>query len=419
MKAIEKCLFWNLMLVLFSSPKLQAQTLDEYYAIAAEDNPKIKAAYAEFEAALQEVPQVKSLPDPTLTVSAFGQMIETRLGPQEARFSLMQMFPWFGTLEAKADVAALMAEAKFQAFLEVRNEILFQVSKRYYELYALEQSLKFQENDLEILQSYKDLALAKVRSGSGALSDVLQVDLMRNETVTTLEVLQLKKQPVLSAFNALLNRDRFSAVILPEELDVENTFLTPLDIDVSENPRLEEMEQMAASARARKEVARKEGFPSVGLGLDYVIVGERMDMEVEDSGRDAIMPMLSVTLPIFRKKYKAAQRQAEFLEESYVQRRAGMKNELFVELEEATYEVQEARAMLELYKRQVESSEQVLNLLLSGYRNATSGFEEILRVRQELLKYQLAVAQAEADLFTALAKIDYLSGKTLDYGRKE
>lgn len=419
MKAIAKCLFWNLMLVLFSSPKLQAQTLDEYYAIAAEDNPKIKAAYAEFEAALQEVPQVKSLPDPTLTVSAFGQMIETRLGPQEARFSLMQMFPWFGTLEAKADVAALMAEAKFQAFLEVRNEILFQVSRRYYELYALEQSLEFQENDLEILQSYKDLALAKVRSGSGALSDVLQVDLMRNETVTTLEVLKLKKQPVLSAFNALLNRDRFSAVILPKELDVENTFLTSLDIDISKNPRLEEMEQMAASARARKEVARKEGFPSVGLGLDYVIVGERMDMEVEDSGRDAIMPMLSVTLPIFRKKYKAAQRQAEFLEESYVQRRAGMQNELIVELEEATYEVQEARAMLELYKRQVESSEQVLNLLLSGYRNATSGFEEILRVRQELLKYQLAVAQAEADLFTALAKIDYLSGKTLDYERKE
>lgn len=419
MKAIAKCLFWNLMLVLFSSPKLQAQTLDEYYAIAAEDNPKIKAAYAEFEAALQEVPQVKSLPDPTLTVSAFGQMIETRLGPQEARFSLMQMFPWFGTLEAKADVAALMAEAKFQAFLEVRNEILFQVSRRYYELYALEQSLEFQENDLEILQSYKDLALAKVRSGSGALSDVLQVDLMRNETLTTLEVLKLKKQPVLLAFNALLNRDRFSAVILPEELDVENTFLTSLDIDISKNPRLEEMEQMAASARAKKQVARKEGFPSVGLGLDYVIVGERMDMEVEDSGRDAIMPMLSVTLPIFRKKYKAAQRQAEFLEESYVQRRAGMQNELIVELEEATYEVQEARAMLELYKRQVESSEQVLNLLLSGYRNATSGFEEILRVRQELLKYQLAVAQAEADLFTALAKIDYLSGKTLDYERKE
>ena len=419
MKAVKKYHFWILMLGCFFGiiHASEAQNLEDYLSIAAAENPKVKAAYAEFEAALQEVPQVKSLPDPSLTVSAFGQMVETRLGPQEARFSVMQMFPWFGTLEAKGNVASLMAEAKFQAFLEVRNKILFQVSNQYFKLYALEESLDFQSENLEILQNYKDLALSKVRAGSGALSDVLQVDLMYNETATALEVLRLKKQPLLSAFNALLNRDKFVEVILPEKLDTENAFLTPVDVDVSKNPQLQEMENMAASARARKEVARKEGFPSIGLGVDYVIVGERMDMAVEDSGRDAIMPMLSVSLPIFRKKYKAAQKQAEFLEESYVQRQAGMQNELIAELEEATFEVQQAKSMLALYKKQVESSQQVLNLLLSGYRNATSGFEEILRVRQELLKYQVSVAQAEADLFTALAQIDYLSGKTSNYGR--
>ena len=47
---------------------------------------------------------MRSLPDPTFTVSAFGRMIETRVGTQEARFSVMQMFPWFGTLEAKENI---------------------------------------------------------------------------------------------------------------------------------------------------------------------------------------------------------------------------------------------------------------------------------------------------------------------------
>lgn len=419
MKAFKKYLFLlGLFLLFFGiSSNATSQTLDEYLAIAAENNPEIKATYAEFEAALLEIPQAKSLEDPTLTVSAFGRMMETRLGPQEARFSLMQMFPWFGTLEARADVAALMAEAKFQAFLEARNELFFQVSEQYYDLFALQQSLEFQRENIEILQNYKDLALSRVRAGSGALTDVLQVDLMQNETETMLEILVLKKQPLLTGFNALLNRDKFSEVIIPESLDVESQIVALDQIDISGNPRLEEMEKMAASARARKQVAEKAGMPSFGVGVDYVVIGERTDMMVEGSGRDAFMPMLSVSVPIFRKKYRAAQKQAEFLAESYTSRKSAMENELIVELEKAVFEIQESRSMLTLYKKQVESSGQVLNLLLSGYRNATADFEEILRVRQELLKYQIAVAEAQADLVTAIAKIDYLSGKLSNYER--
>ena len=417
MKNLSKIAFLTLVFFSFCG-KIEAQTLEDYLQIAAENNPDLKATYAEFEAALQEVPQVKSLPDPSLTMSAFGRMVETRLGPQEARFSLMQMFPWFGTLEAQANVAELMAEAKFQAFLQARNELFFEVSSQYYDLYELEQQLKYQQEDLEILQNYKDLSLAKVSAGNGALSDVLQADIRRNETVTAVELLKLKKQPMLAEFNALLNRDKFDAVLLPEEIDTEKIEILS-KVEIAANPQLAELEKMAKSALARQEVVKKEGMPSMGIGVDYVVVGERMDMQVADSGQDAIMPMLSISLPIFRKKYRAARKQAEFLAESYSQRKAELENRISAEVEAAVFEVREAKAMLELYQRQVESSEQVLNLLLSSYRNAASDFKEVLQVRQELLQYQLAVAGAEADLMTALARIDYLSGKSSDYENKK
>lgn len=416
MKNTLKIYFWTGLLFLYFG-NLKAQNLEDYLQIASENNPEVKAAYAEFEAALQEAPQVKSLPDPTLTMTAFGSMVETRLGPQEARFSLMQMFPWWGTLEAREDVANLMAEAKFQTFLEQRNELFLEVSRQYYELYALEQQLNYQQDNLEILQNYKDLSLSRVSAGSGALSDVLQTDLMRNESVTSLEILRLKKESLEVQFNALLNRPRTAAVILPEEIETGNK--NPiLDTLISGNPRLAELENMEASAKAQEKLAQKEGLPNVGLGIDYVIIGERTDMAVEDNGRDAVMPMLSVSLPIFRGKYKAAKKQAAFMAESYEQRRLGLENRLFAEMEAAVFQVREAQAMLDLYERQVESSEQVLNLLLSSYRNAASNFEEVLRVRQELLKYQLAVAEAEAAYLTALARIDYLSGKSFDYDNK-
>jgi outer membrane protein TolC len=98
-----------------------AQTLDDYLAIAEKNNPQLKAKLQEFEAAIQRVPQVSSLPDPSLNVSAFGQMVETRVGQQMARFSLSQMFPWFGTLAAQKDAAALAAEAQYAAYLDARN----------------------------------------------------------------------------------------------------------------------------------------------------------------------------------------------------------------------------------------------------------------------------------------------------------
>jgi len=115
MKAISIYKILNIrylmFIIAFYSINGQSQTLKDYLVIAAQNNPEVKAAYTEFEAAMQKSPQVSSLPDPSLTMSAFGRMIETRIGAQEARFSFMQMFPWFGTLSAKENAANLMAEA--------------------------------------------------------------------------------------------------------------------------------------------------------------------------------------------------------------------------------------------------------------------------------------------------------------------
>ena len=56
--------------LLFSSLSF-AQTLDDYFKIAAENNPGLQAMHKEYEAALQKVPQVSILPDPTFSLGYF------------------------------------------------------------------------------------------------------------------------------------------------------------------------------------------------------------------------------------------------------------------------------------------------------------------------------------------------------------
>ena len=112
-----------------------AQNLEEYFQIAAENNPGLEAKYKAFEAALERIPQANSLQDPTFSFGYFISPVETRVGPQRARFSLTQMFPWFGTLKASGDVATLNAEAQYQVFLDARHKLYYQVAAAYYPLY--------------------------------------------------------------------------------------------------------------------------------------------------------------------------------------------------------------------------------------------------------------------------------------------
>ncbi|MGS2741597.1 TolC family protein [Sinomicrobium sp. M5D2P17] len=394
------------------SVKVTAQSLEDYLQTAAENNPKIKASYAEFEAVMQKAPQVSSLPDPTLTMSAFGKMIETRLGRQEAKFSLMQMFPWFGTLKAQEDAATLMAEAGFQQYLDVREELFLEVKTVYAEMYELEKTIRFQEENMEVLNTFRELALSKFRNGKAAMVDVVRVDMKRNETETEISLLKDKKEAIKYRFNALLNVGYDNEVVFPEALpsgedDMPEEY-AEADSLFSAHPKMLQLDKRTASFGAQKRAAVKQGLPMLGLGVDYSIISKQTEMNPRNNGQDVIMPMLSVSLPIFRKKYKAKVKEAEFLAESAQHQKVAVKNQLRAGYEMAKYDLKKAEQRMTLYDKQLESTGQVIKLLLSAYSNSGSDFEEILRVQQEKLLYQTAKTTAEKDHFVAQAKKDYL-----------
>ena len=50
---------------------------------------------------------------------------------------------------------------------------------------------------------------------------------------------------------------------------------------------------------------QKENKPTIGFGLDYVNVSNRTDLNFSDNGKDILMPMLSISIPIFNTTYKS------------------------------------------------------------------------------------------------------------------
>ncbi len=391
---------------------LPAQDLAAYLRMADTQNPGLKALYAEFEAALQQIPQV-GLPDPSLTLSAFGSMVETRTGPQQARVSLSQSFPWFGALAARRDEAALRAEASYQAYLDARNGLLFQVKAAYFPIWELEETIRLQEANLELLQSLKRLAITQFQHGKAEMADVIRADILIGDAQTAIEIRALERRPLLAAFNELLNRDPQAAVEVQDTLVLgEWEPVGREDSLPADHPRLRAIEQQIQAAAAAEKSAVKAGMPMLSLGLDYIAVGRRTDDNPMGNGRDVLMPMVMVSLPIYRKKYVAARKEAQFMQQVYEHRMQETENKLRAEIEMAHFEREGAATRATLYQGQIAQSRQAIYLLSTSFANEGKNFGEILRMQQEVLRYQIETVSALRNYHIARAKMDYLIAKS-------
>lgn len=402
-----------LFLAILGISALQAQTPDEYIQAAASNNPGLQAKYKEFEAALQKVPQVSSLPDPTFSFGYLISPIEKGIGTERATFSLTQMFPWFGALKVQGDAAALLAEAQFQSFLDARNKLFYDVSAAYYPLYELNRWKQIEKENISILQSYKSIANSKFKNGSAPMVDVLRVEIMLNEAVTNLSILEKQEQPLRITFNKLLNRDITETITMSDSSATEylpGNFRR--DSLLLNNPMLNALDLRIKASEASEIAAQKQGMPKLGVGLEYTIVDKRGDASMANVGKNMLMPMVSATIPIFRKRYRAATKEAELMKESYSLQRDETVNLLTSNYESAWFQIQQQKELIELYEAQVQQSQQILNLLISAYSNSGKDFEEVLRMQQQLLKYKKIKIAAEAQYQTALAKLNYITSKT-------
>ena len=143
-----------------------------YLELAAKNNPTVLQKFSEYQAALQKVPQVGSLPDPELSMGVFLSPMELVSGNQVADLRLMQMFPWFGTLRAAKDEMSLMANAKYESFRDAKLQVFYEVQRTWYDLYKVQQNIRISEKNIEILQTIERLALVKFRtapSGNGSI----------------------------------------------------------------------------------------------------------------------------------------------------------------------------------------------------------------------------------------------------------
>jgi outer membrane protein TolC len=214
----------------------------------------------------------------------------------------------------------------------------------------------------------------------------------------------------LTAFQNILNSEtepEFNAI--PDVTGFESEI--SVDTALQSHPLVQFIDYKRESSKERIESIRKQSLPKIGVGLDYVVVGERNDVTLNDNGKDILMPMVSISLPIFRKKYKAQVKEAELMQEQYQLKKQNVINDLSTEYSSTVYEINKQSEYISLYQRQIQKVNNTLSILEKTYAASGVEFEELLRSRQQLLKYQKLETLTKVKKATLIEKYNYLTSK--------
>lgn len=382
------------------------QDLEAYVNIALKNSPKLQAKQLTYESSLEAVSEVGSIPNTTIGGGYFVQEAETRVGPQRAKLSASQMFPWFGTLKAKKQASGALAESDRFELESTTRDITLKVKQAYYKLYEKKASIEIIEENLNILKTYEELALNELENNRTTMVDVLKIRIQINELKNQKEVVNEELVSDIKGFNLLLNRSILEEVKIVDTLRVTQEVFSKENL--IDNPKLLKIEAMKEATAQSELAATKENAPSIGVGLDYVFVDER-DMVMPDNGKDIVMPMVNLSIPLFSKKFTSKRKQLQLQQEALANTKIDAENELETLFEDNLAALNNAKRTISTQTENVHQAKQAEQVILTTYQTGTIDFEQVLEVQQLILKYQLSTLQALTAYHNSKAALESLT----------
>ncbi|WP_445385389.1 TolC family protein [Robiginitalea sp. IMCC44478] len=396
-----------LLLIVFVSAVPRAQELQSYIQQALENNPGVQAYKLRYNISEEKINEANWFPGTEISAGYFVSEPETRTGAQKARFSARQMLPWFGTVSTREGYASAMAETDYLDYLVATRKLTLSVAQSYYRLNALQAREAVLEENLELLRTYEELALTSVEVGKASAVDVLKLQIRQNDLQQQKEILQQQFRAEQATFNALLNRDPGIAIKLPGEIPLPEADPVPAD-SIRLNPELIRFDKMYESVVQAELLNQKESAPMFGVGLDYIPVAERPNMSFDDNGKDIVMPMVSLSIPIFNSQYNSRTRQNELRKQEINFQKQERLNILETAFSNALSRRNEARIAFNTQTRNLKQAEEASEILVKSYETGTIDFNDVLDIQELQLKFQLNSIQAVQLYYEQAAIINYL-----------
>jgi outer membrane protein TolC len=395
----------NILILLYSLGSF-SQSLEKYVHIALKNNSLHKIKEYDYLIAKEKSKEVVSYENTNFSFGAFAVTPETRVGSQLFKVGLNQKLPWFGLLDSKEELANAQADSKQFDILITDKNLTYQVREAYYNIYKQLAIIKILKDNKQVLKTYERMALAALANNRATMSDVLRIRVQKNElhskvfqNIKTIEVLTKN-------FNRLLERDVNKELYVTDSLSALDILL--VNQQITKHPILAKIEQTETIFQAQETVIDKKNKPILSVGLDYILVEKRKDIDVNQNGKDVLMPMLNLSIPIFNNRFRSQRKQIDIKRFQQEQTYNNQKNQLEIAFDKAKLAYENAMISLVAAQKNKTEIQRAINVDLKAYETGILNYDKILRLQLQKIKYQLMEIESIKSAFIAEARIKYL-----------
>jgi outer membrane protein, heavy metal efflux system len=391
--------------------------LSEYLGQAAIHNPDLESAFYRWKAALEKIPQVKALPDPRFTFAYYIRNVETRVGPQQARLALFQTFPWFGVLDLKENMAVFEADAAKAQYDALKLKIFYDVKNAFYEYAYLAQAIQITREDIDLLRYFESVVRARYSAGVVPYADLVKTQIQLGRLEDRLRTLQDLRKPLMAKLAASMNLPPDTQFPWPPAVPLMILSITDEELlkGLPEySPQLKRFEYLEAREKTGIELERKNYYPEVTFGLEDIITGSALVPATPDSGKDAIIASVTINIPFWWEKRKAAVREGHAKLASTSKGAEALKRSLISDMELALYKYRDAQRKIDLYMNTlIPKAEEGLGVTLEAFQAGIRSSLDLIDAEKTLLEFQLSYIRALADQAQRVAELEWLLGKEI------
>jgi outer membrane protein TolC len=374
-------------------------SLEDYVRMARERSPRVRAALQKVEATRAREPGAGLLPDPmfqvgvmNLAIPEFSASMPASMAPT---FQAMQRFPIAGKLSLRGEIARQSTDIDLAASEEVWWEVRTEVAVAFYQVYNVDRQIEVMERTLGLLQDFETIAQAMYGAGTGRQADVLRANVEVARMEAEIERARAVRIGTASRLNALVNRPANTPIGSPTIDPLPSSVPGQSDLReaaVESRPVLAKLQTEVEMAGTRKELANKDIWPDLTLGLQYGL--GRMAGDYKGMGGASV----GFSIPIYAgKRQHKARDEAAAAEGVALARLDNALAMVDAQVGEVLANLDQARTLIRLYREEILPQARVtVESALSSYRVGAVDF-------MTLVDAQMAVNRFEGEYFALLA----------------
>lgn len=381
-------------------------SLADYIRVGIANNPGLHSEYEEHQAALQQIPQATSLPDPGIMAMSFARDIES-----QTELALGQTFPWFGKLRLRGEIASQEAQAIYHLYENSLLHLRRDISLAYYDYAFLGKATEITEKIIALLERLEPSVKEKVRVGND-LASLLRLQVEIGKNADALQALKKDRQRQSVTLLALLGQrgDR----TLPWAKLVESKVTTESrskweETLLQDNPELKAIETQIAKSDQAVKLSRLSPIPDPTIGVNY---RPAMNPGMSVSDEDPWGVQISFNIPLWFGKYKAEKQQALANRRAVAEKLIDRQNTLLAELESALEDLREADDRIALYnKTLLPAARQAVEVSEESYKADRSTILDVIDSERTLLELEKTYWRAVANHYSSQIRLETLVGR--------